>query len=156
MLVEKKLKGIFSTVETEVPFRAFDEFIDVLMDYLDDYAIKKTRLEVCENPLVIKAFEDCVVALFEQVDFDELAEMVNDDTISFAFRPELDEIERIEAEEEAERQRQLAIAKAEQDEKDRIQREKDALTEVQITIHKKHLNKAMALLQAAGFIKKAK
>jgi hypothetical protein len=156
MLVEQKLRGVYGNVDVEVPFRAFDNYIDVLMEYLDEYDIQKTRLEVCENPLVIEAFNTALNQMMGDIEFDELCEYVDDDTVSFAFKPEMDEIARIEAEEQAERDRLAEIARQEQAERDRKQRELEAMTEVQITINKKHLNKAIALLQAAGLMKKAK
>jgi hypothetical protein len=156
MLVEKKLKGVFSNVDVTVPWEAFDDYIDALMEYLDDYEIQKTRLEVCENPLVIKAFEDSIDRLIDDLDFNELGDMVDDDTIRFAFRPELDELDRIENEKRAEEALRIAEENRIAAEVSKAQRELEALTEVQITINKKHLNKAIALLQAAGLMKKAK
>jgi hypothetical protein len=156
MLVERKLKGVYSNVEIEVPFDAFDEYVDTMIEWLSEYEIEKTRLEVCENPLVIEAFENSLKDLVTDVDFSDLCDMIDEDTINFAFRPELDEIERLEAEQRAIEALRIEEERRIAEEAARAQREIDALTECQITVHKKHVNKAIALLQAAGLMKKSK
>lgn len=149
MLVERKLSGVYSTLPIEVSFDHFDSYVDTLMDHLDEAGIKKTRLEVCENELVQKHFEKALESITEYIEFEEAYRYVSSDTVEACFREEMEEMRRIEAEKRAE------AARLEAEEKKR-QRELDALTEATITLDKKHLNKAIAILQAAGLIKKDK
>ncbi len=147
MMVEKKLSGVYSTLAIDVAYDHFESFVDTLIDHMTDMGIEKTRLEVCENPLVQQAFEKTLKSITEYIEFDEAYRYVSDETVEVCYREELIEQRRIEQakrEEEAARIREAA----------RIQREQEALNEMTITIDKKHRNKAVAILQAAGLLKK--
>lgn len=147
MMVERKLSGVYMTMPVEVAFDHFDSYVDTLMEYMENVGIKKSRMEICDNVLVQQAFEKTLKSITEYIEFDEAYQYVNDDTVETCYKEELQEIRAREAEE-----RRLAAIK--QAEEARIKREQDALKEATITIDKKHLIKAVAILQAAGLIKK--
>lgn len=147
MMVEKKLSGVYSTLAIDVAYEHFESFVDTLMEHMIDMGIEKTRLEVSENPLVQQAFDKTINSITEYIEFDEAYRYVSDETVELCYSNELIEQRRIEKERreaEAERVR----------EEQRLQREQEALNSMTITIDKKHRNKAVAILQAAGLLKK--
>ena len=147
MMVEKKLSGVYNTLAIDVAYDHFESFVDTLIDHMADMGIEKTRLEVCENPLVQQAFDKTIKSITEYIEFDEAYRYISDETVELCYSEELIEQRRIEQQRREEEAKQFA-------ETLRLQREQEALNEMTITIDKKHRNKAVAILQAAGLLKK--
>ena len=149
MMVERKLSGVYSTMPIEVAFEHFDSYVDTLMEYLQRAGIQVSRMEVCDNELVQKHFEKAIESILEYVELEDAYSYIDSDTVEHCFSEEMAEARRLEAERQAAEKKRIA-------EEARLQRELEALTEVQITVDKKHLNKAKAILLAAGLLKKDK
>ena len=154
-MVQKKLSGVFSTVEIEVPFTHYDDFIDEMMDQIVDLELQVSRVDVAENPDVIASFEKAVTRAVENIDFDYLTDNIDcHRLVCTAFA----EAVRIKAEQE-----EIKIKKSREEEAERnklaeVKRKEEAaklaLTQASISLPHKNYIKAMAILVAAGLVKK--
>lgn len=153
-MVQKKLVGVFSTPAVEIPFEAYDLFLDIVMEYLDDYGIDMQKSDVAELPGIIESFEAGAKEILGEISWGEMQDYVDiDSVVQATFTTE---IAVIAAAEEEKRQiaQEARITQAKLDDANRKEAALlKATEETSISIKNKHLKKAMALLVAAGFLK---
>lgn len=89
-MIERKLTGVVTTININIPFKAFDAFLDQVFNSLEYEDVNMTKMEIATTPGVLAAFEQGLSTLLADVDWDEAADNIDvDDMVEMLFAKQL-------------------------------------------------------------------
>lgn len=120
-MVERKLTGVITTIQIDIPFEAFEIYVTHLHEQLEYCGVDIPKSDVAIAHGVLQAFEQGLQALISEVDWNDASEYIEiDDTADLLFPEQIKKAQ----EEEEERSRiaheaYMEQLRLEQEEKDR-------------------------------------
>ena len=98
-MVERKLTGVISNIQIEIPFQAFDALVDLMQGELEYCEVNISKSDVAIHPGVLQVFEKGVRDMLSEIDWADVLEHIDvDDTVELLFPEEIKKAQ--EAEEE--------------------------------------------------------
>ena len=118
-MVERKLTGVVTTVQVDIPFEAFEIFVTHLHEHLAYLDVDMAKADVAISHGVLQAFEQGIQALLSEIDWNDASEYIEiEDTADLLFPEQIKVAQEIEEE-------RSRIAQAAYEEELRLEREEN-------------------------------